>query len=125
VLTQPVTDSANNFIFDDGTGYPYQNEVVYFSDANTMYRRTLANPTPIDNKAITTCPAGITGCSEDIKLTDRLLNMQFVFYDINDVVTTIPEEARSVGLTVNLSERIYGEDIAISNKTRVTLRNEN
>jgi prepilin-type N-terminal cleavage/methylation domain-containing protein len=125
VLTQPVTDSSNDFIFDDSTGYPYQNEIVYFSNQSNMYRRTLSNPIPIDNKAITTCPASVSGCSTDIKLTDRLLNMQFVFYDINDVVTIVPEEARSVDLTVNLTQRVYGEDIAISNKTRVTLRNEN
>jgi prepilin-type N-terminal cleavage/methylation domain-containing protein len=125
VLTQPVTDSANDFIFDDGTGYPYQNEIVYFSAASTMYRRTLANSAPLDNRAITTCPDGITGCQQDTRLTDRLLNMQFVFYDINDVITLVPEQARSVGLTVNLSQRVYGQDIAISNQTRVTLRNEN
>lgn len=125
VLTQPVVDSSNNFIFDDSTGYPHQNEIVYFSEADTMFRRTLANPVPLDNAAITTCPAGVVGCSQDILLTDRLLSMQFAFFDINDTATVIPEEARSVELTVNLSQRVYGQDIEISNKTRVTLRNEN
>jgi hypothetical protein len=51
--------------------------------------------------------------------------MLFVFYDINDAVTTVPENARSVELSVNLNKRVYGEDITISNKTRATLRNEN
>lgn len=125
VLTQPVTDSANDFIFDDSTGYPFQNEIVYFSNQSNMYRRTLANPTPLGNRATTTCPAGTIACPSDIKLTDNLFSMQFAFFDINDDTTIVPEEARSVELTVNLSRRVYGEDITISNKTRITLRNEN
>lgn len=125
VVTQPVTDAANDFIFDSSTGYPYQNEIVYFSDGNTMYRRSLANPTPVGNKAVTTCPPATAGCQQDTQLTDRLQNMLFVFYDINDVITTVPEEARSVSVTVNLSQRIYGDNISVTNTTRVTLRNEN
>lgn len=125
VLTQPATDSSNNFIFDDSTGYPYQNEIVYFSEDTTMYRRLLANGIPINNDAATTCPQFTPGCARDVELTSRLQNMLFVFYDINDNLTVVPEEARSVEITVNLIDRIYGEEIAISNKTRVTLRNEN
>lgn len=125
VITQPVTDSSNEFIYDNSTGYPFQNEIVYFSSGDTMYRRTLANSSAIGNKNVTTCPSGTVACSPDIKLTERLQNMLFVFYDIDDVVTTIPEEARSVAITVNLTQRIYGQDINVSNTTRVTLRNEN
>jgi len=125
VLTQPVTNAGNDFIFDNSTGYPFQNEIVYFSEDRTMYRRTLANTTPVDNKAVTTCPAGTSGCQQDIVLTSRLQNMLFAFYDINDDITIIPEQARSVSLTVNLLDRVYGQDIEISNTTRITLRNEN
>jgi prepilin-type N-terminal cleavage/methylation domain-containing protein len=125
IFTQPVTDSSDNFIFDDSTGYPYQNELVYFSENTTMYRRTLANPDPVGNDAITTCPKFTPGCSTDMELTDRLQNMLFVFYDINDELTVVPEEARSVEITVNLFDRVYGQDISITNTTRVTLRNEN
>jgi hypothetical protein len=49
----------------------------------------------------------------------------FVFYDTNDAVTTVPEDARSVEFTVMLRQKIYGKDVIVSNKTRVTLRNEN
>lgn len=125
VLTQPVTDSAKDFIYEDATGYPYQNEIVYFGGGQTMYRRTLANINAVGNASFTTCPAGTSGCQPDIQLTDRLQNMLFVFYDINDTITTVPEDARSVELTVNLSQKVFGQEIAISNKTRVTLRNEN
>jgi prepilin-type N-terminal cleavage/methylation domain-containing protein len=125
LVTQPVTDVNKEFIYDTSTGYPYQNEIVYFSSGSTMYRRTLTNINASGNTAITTCPANTVGCQQDTQLTDRLQNMQFVFYDINDVVTVVPEDARSVSVTVNLLDRIFGEDIAISNTTRMTLRNEN
>jgi prepilin-type N-terminal cleavage/methylation domain-containing protein len=125
VLTQPATNASKDFIFDSSTGYPYQNEVVYFGSGTSMYRRTLANSNATGNATITTCPANTAGCQGDIKLLDNLQNMLFVFYDVNDAVTTVPENARSVELSVNLTKRVYGESITISNKTRVTLRNEN
>jgi hypothetical protein len=125
VVAQPAIDIKKDFIYDNSTGYPYQNEIIYYSDGAVMYRRTLANTTAIDNVAITTCPTGLASCPPDIRLTSRLQNMQFVFYDINDEITTSPERARSVELTVNLAGRVYGQDLEIRNKTRVTLRNEN
>ncbi len=125
VLTQPAVDTNKDFIFDDLTGYPYQNEIIYFGNSDNMYRRTLSNVSASGNAAITTCPTGTPACQSDIKLLENLQNMLFVFYDINDVVTTVPEDARSVELSINLRKRVYGEDINISNKTRVTLRNEN
>jgi prepilin-type N-terminal cleavage/methylation domain-containing protein len=125
VLTQPAVDQNEDFIYDSATGYPYQNEIVYFGDSKVMYRRTLANTNAVDNRTLTTCPSGTSGCPPDVVLTDRLQNMLFVFYDINDAITTVPEDARSVELTVNLSEKLYGETINVSNTTRVTLRNEN
>jgi prepilin-type N-terminal cleavage/methylation domain-containing protein len=125
IMTQPATDSSRDFIFDDTTGYPYQNEIVYFGENNIMHRRSLANSSATGNAALTTCPVGTTGCSPDTQLTSYLQNMFFRFYDINDTLTTVPEEARSVELTVNLTRTVYGQQIDVSNKTRVTLRNEN
>jgi prepilin-type N-terminal cleavage/methylation domain-containing protein len=125
VITQPAIDVNKDFIYDSTTGYPYQNEIVYFGSGKIMYRRTLSNPSATGNSAKTTCPANTANCPPDIKLLDNLQNMLFVFYDINDAVTTVPENARSVELSVNLNKRVYGEDITISNKTRATLRNEN
>ncbi len=125
VLTQPVVNSSKDFVFDTATGYPYQNEIIYFGEGGNMYRRTIANLNAAGNSAQSTCPAGTLSCSPDIQLTDDLVNMSFIFYDINDAVTATPENARSVELTVTLKNRVYGQDIIISDKTRVTLRNEN
>jgi prepilin-type N-terminal cleavage/methylation domain-containing protein len=124
IVTQPAVDSTNTFVYDNLTGYPFQNEVVYFGNDSTMYRRTLSNPLAADNKANTTCPIGTIGCPADVELSRNLDNMQFEFYDSGDQVTAVPAQARSVELTVNLKKRMYGRDVTVSNTTRVTLRNE-
>lgn len=125
IMTQPVTDNNNSFIYDSVSGYPYQNEIVYFSDGSNMYRRTLRNDAATGNSTLTTCPAGVSGCPRDVVLSEYLRNMTFVFRDVNDVVTTTAANARAVELTVNLERRVYGRTIAIQNSTRMTLRNEN
>lgn len=125
IVTQPVTDADNNLIYDDTTGLPYQNEVVYFGGNNTMYRRTIANTVAIGNDQSTTCPSGTIGCPPDIELVNNLDNMLFEFYDVDDNVTVDPALARSIQITINLRKNLYGNEITTTNTTRVTLRNEN
>lgn len=125
IMTQPATDNTNSFIYDSVTGYPYQNEIVYFSNGGSMYRRTLRNTAATGNSVLTTCPAGTSGCPRDVVLSEYLRNMTFVFRDINDVVTTTAANARSVEITVNLERRVYGRTVTTQNSTRMTLRNEN
>jgi prepilin-type N-terminal cleavage/methylation domain-containing protein len=124
IITVPATDENKNLVYDDITGQIYYHEVVYFGDSGTMYRHLLANPGATDSIQTSTCPAPNVGCLRDIKLVENLENMLFKFYDSNDVITTIPENARSVEITINLRKRLYGEDIVTSNTTRMTLRNE-
>lgn len=124
IATLPATDSSNNFIYDDITGLPYYHEVIYFGSSGTMYRRLLANPAATTSNQTSTCPAPNSGCSRDIKLVDNLENMLFKFYDINDAITTTPEDARSVEISINLRKKVYGKDIRTSNTSRITLRNE-
>lgn len=124
VATLPATDENGEFVYDDTTGEPYYHEVVYFSDGDTMYRRLLANPLAIDSVQNSTCPAPNTGCQRDIELVDNVENMLFEFHDVNDDVTALPEDSRSVQVTINLRRQIYGNDVSTSNTTRITLRNE-
>lgn len=124
VATLPATDENDDFVIDPATGEPYYHEVVYFSSGDTMYRRLLANPAATDSEQVSTCPYGETGCQRDIELVDNLENMLFEFYDINDDVTTVPEGARSVQITINLKRQIYGQTVDTTNTTRITLRNE-
>lgn len=125
ITTQPATDSAKNLIFDSSTGYPYYHEIIYFGLNGKMYRRTLKNVAATGATQQTTCPAGTSGCLSDIELLSNLDNMLFEFYDIDDIVTVVPEEARSVQITINLTKTVSGQEITTTNTTRVTLRNGN
>jgi prepilin-type N-terminal cleavage/methylation domain-containing protein len=125
ILTQPVVDSNKDLIYDSNTGYPYQNEIIYHGSESIMYRRTLSNDSVPGNAAKTTCIPSTSTCPPDIKLTEDLKNMTFVFYDADNQSTTTPENARSVAITVNLEKKIFGRSVSIQNTTRMTLRNEN
>jgi prepilin-type N-terminal cleavage/methylation domain-containing protein len=124
IITQPATDASDALIYDSSTGYPYQNEIIYFGDQGTMYRRILADTNATGSVQQTTCPVGTSSCAWDVELVDMLDNMLFEFYDLDNVITTDPTLARSIKVTINLRKRVYGKDITTTNTTRITLRNE-
>ena len=125
IINSPAIDSNRDIIYDSTTGYPYRNEVIYFASGTTMYRRMLKNPNATGNTAVTTCPAATASptCPEDRKYTDSISNLTFTFYDSNNTSTSDASLARSVELTVNMSRKIYGKTVTMSNSTRTTLRN--
>jgi prepilin-type N-terminal cleavage/methylation domain-containing protein len=125
ILTSLAADSDKNFIYDPTTSYPYENEIIYFGDGRNMYRRTLANESAAGNSVATTCTFGLTGCRNDIKLSENLQNMTFVFYDLDNVVTTDASQAQSVSISINLTRSLYGKTVSVTNVARTTLRNEN
>ena len=126
IIQSPATDDNRDIIYDPLSEYPYLNEYIYFSDGNTMYKRTLKNDSAEGNTATTTCPATIAGpsCPADRKLAGRLDNLTFTFFGPNDEVTTDSSQARSVELTVNMLADVYGQQLMLSNSTKVTLRNQ-
>lgn len=125
ITTQPATDADGDLIFDSSTGYPYQHEVIYHgSGGEKMFRRLLTNSGATGHAQITTCPSG-NPCRPDTELVEYLDNMLFEFYDVDDNITTVPEDARSIQVTVNLRRIVYGEEVTATNATRITLRNEN
>jgi prepilin-type N-terminal cleavage/methylation domain-containing protein len=125
IIETPAVDSSRSIIFDTSTGYPYRNEQIYFASGTALHKRTLKNSNAIGNTATTTCPeaSASPSCPADKKYTDYMNNLTFTFYDVNNVQTTDPALARSVNLTVNMSRRVYGKTITLSNSTRTTLRN--
>ncbi|MDX1765581.1 MAG: prepilin-type N-terminal cleavage/methylation domain-containing protein [Candidatus Saccharimonadales bacterium] len=127
IVSQPAVDDDNDFIINDLTGGPYQNEFIYFTDGMELYKRILANPSASDNKAETTCPEGATSpsCRIDRLLSENFEDMTFVFYDQDNVVTSDPNAARSVDISIDMFRRIFGRDIEVENNIRVTLRNSN
>jgi len=123
IIESPAIDSDRDIIYDSETGYPYRNELIYFTSGTKMHRRTLKNTAAAGNIAVTTCPTATPTCPDDKKYTDHIANLTFTFYDANNVATADANAARSVDLTVNMSRKVYGETITLSNSTRTTLRN--
>lgn len=93
------------------------NNIIYFVSGTTLYKRILTAPstmatcgTPYQKQ---TCPAAsaTTSCPADRVLTTKLNSISYTYYDTNNVVTTTPENADKVTITMQLKDRAYAEDI--------------
>ncbi len=125
IIASPAFDSNRQIIYSPTDNLPYENELIYYGSGSVIAKRTLKNPDALGNSAITTCPEAATSssCPADIGLSTSLENLQFVFYDVNNQVTTTASNTRSVSITLRMKRRLYGRDIQFDNTIRTTLRN--
>lgn len=125
IIAVPAIDSNRNYIIDSDTGSPYNNELVYFKEGTTLYKRTLAHPNAIGNSLQTSCPSASASpsCPADKKLIEHVDSMVFTLYDQDDVTTTDPLLARSVKIDLSMERDTFGEPLTLDNSIRVTLRN--
>jgi prepilin-type N-terminal cleavage/methylation domain-containing protein len=123
IVQSPAVTNAREIIYDTSTGYPFRNEYVYFADGTNLYKRILKNTNATNNIAVTTCPVASSSCPLDRLYTTSLNDLEFIFYDASNAVTTTPSEARSVKVTVKLSKKVFGKVIEMSNSAQITQRN--
>lgn len=125
IISTPAVDSSNNFIIDSNTGYPYQNEIVYFTSASKLYKRILANPLAAGSTRKTTCPQAVSNsaCPPDILMSSNFKTLSFVFYDQDDAITTSIPNARSIKLLIQMQRKTYGKTLQFDNNIRITIRN--
>jgi type II secretory pathway pseudopilin PulG len=123
IISTPALDSSNNFIINPSTGYPYQNEIVYYASGTKLYKRYLANPSATGNTRKTTCPTATVGCPADILMSSDFKTLNFVFYDQDDNVTTTIPSARSIKLLLQMQRKTYGKTLTFDNTIRITMRN--
>lgn len=131
IIAVPALNSNGDYIIDTNTGKPYNNELVYFKEENTLYKRTLAHPSATGNSLKTSCPAAqvSSSCPADRKLASNVKEITFLLYDqdnnynqdINSEADTL--SARSIGITLLLERDTYGQPLSYVNSIRVTLRN--
>lgn len=126
IIAVPAVDSNREYIIDSATGSPYNNELVYFKDGTTLYRRTLAQPDATGNTLKTSCPAALASpsCPPDNKLVENLDSMVFTLYDQDNASTLNPLLARSVKIDLGLRKKSFGNPLTLDNSIRVTLRNQ-
>lgn len=123
IISTPALDSSNNFIVNPSTGYPYQNEIVYYASGTKLYKRYLANPAATGNTRKTTCPVATATCPADIQMSNNFKTLNFVFYDQDDNVTTTIPSARSIKLLLQMQRKTYGKTLTFDNTIRITMRN--
>lgn len=125
IVATPATDSSHNYIINPLTGNPYLNELVYYKNGTTLYKRVLANPGAIGNSLKTSCPAAnaTSSCPADPKLVENLDSMVFTLYSQDNVVITDPATARSFRIDLKLQKKSFGTPLVVDNNIRVTLRN--
>lgn len=125
ITAVPATNSSNDYIIDEDTGKPYLNELVYYKQGRTIYKRTLANTAATDNKLKTSCPQASASatCPADKKLVENVDSMAFLLYDQDNATTTNALLARSIKIDISLSKETFGQPISANNSIRSTLRN--
>jgi len=125
IIAVPAFDTSRNYIIDPATGSPYMDELVYYKQGTTLMERKLANPGAVGDRLHTTCPpaSATSSCQSDIELAKYVNSMLFTLYDQDGVTTTIPAEARSVKITLNMQRNAPGQPLNLTTNMQVTLRN--
>jgi type II secretory pathway component PulJ len=125
VLATAALDKSNNVIFSDPLKYiSEKNNIIYFVQDGTLYKRTLAAPVA-NNRAVTSCPAADASstCPADKELLHNVSSFTVTYYDGNNTSVS-STDARSVEIAINLQKRQYGHNISASYTTRMVFRND-
>jgi len=125
IIAVPAEDSSRNYIIDSDTGQPYLNELVYYKSADSLFRRTLADPDATGNSLRTSCPpaSATSSCKADTELIEHVKTMTFTLYDQDNNSTTNPLLTRSVLINLSLERDTFGNALTYDNSIRTTLRN--
>jgi type II secretory pathway pseudopilin PulG len=125
IISTPVINGDNEFVVNEDTGNPYQNELVYYAIDGLLYKRFLANPNADGNLFTTSCPPeeADSSCPADVKLSDYFRDMHFTFYDQDDSETGTLTSARSVRMVIEMERAAFGRSIEFQNDIRMTMRN--
>lgn len=123
ILATPAKDESNNFLYDDPFAYiTHKNNLVYFVEDGTLYRRTLAGN--IEGNALaTTCPQGTSGCPSDTELINNVTSIEVNYYNASEEEVA-PDEARSVRVSIVVTDTVYGRDVTETYSIQSVFRNE-
>jgi prepilin-type N-terminal cleavage/methylation domain-containing protein len=125
VLATAAQNQAGNIIFSDPHNYITQkNNIVYFVQNATLYKRVIAAPVT-GNKALTTCPANIasSGCPADKDLLHDITLFDIKYLDGQNQAVT-PTDARSIEIHVKVTKSAFKQPVKADYTTRMVFRND-
>jgi type II secretory pathway component PulJ len=124
ILATAVEDQSQNILYADPAQYiSHKNNVVYYLNGQTLYRRVLA-ASVTGNRAKTTCPpaSASASCPGDTLMLNDVTAFAVSYRDhLNQ--TVVPDEARSVEVSVTLQSKSYAS-AKVSYSTRTVFRND-
>lgn len=124
ILAHPAISTSGSVLFQDAQGYvSYKDDFIYFVKDGVLYKRILAAPVA-NNRAVTTCPSGTSGCPADIKLADDVEQFSILYYATGEQGGNDPAPSRSVDVTLKINKKVFGKNIIEEKREHTTFRNQ-
>lgn len=124
ILASPARNLNEEYLYEDPFAYiTHKNNLVYFVEAGTLYKRIL--PADIEDNAISdnTCPKSVSDCEPDIELINHVSDFSIRYYNALDEEVE-PEDARSVAVSLTMSTTVYGRSVEADYSIRSVFRND-
>lgn len=125
VLATAAQDNGGNILFSDPNNYiTEKNNIVYFVQDSTLYKRVIADPVS-GNKAVTTCPSGSAsaGCPADKELLHDVSLFDVTYLNGQNQEVS-PTDARSIEVHVKASKTAFKKPVDTDYTTRMVFRND-
>jgi len=125
ILATAAQGPNYSILWQDASEYiPYKNNLIYFVQNGTLYKRTLAAPES-GNVVKTSCPAqhASSSCPADEIILNNVSSFTVTYLDGNGNSVT-PSSARSIVLQISLSEKSFGQTINKSYTTQMVFRDD-
>lgn len=125
VLATAAQDKNGNILFSDSKNYITQkNNLVYFVQNGTLYKRTIAASVS-GNNAQTSCPPAVANnsCPADKELLHNITSFGVQYLNSQNQ-TVAPTDARSIELSVTVNKSVFGQPQTVSYTTRMVFRND-
>jgi hypothetical protein len=125
VLATAAKDQSGNVIFSDPANYiTEKNNIVYFVQDGTLYKRIIAAPVS-GNAVVTTCPAAVASgsCPADKALLENVTGFDVTYLNGQNQ-SVQPTDARSIELHVTVAKEVFKQPVSADYTTRMVFRND-